>query len=299
VEDLCQRFVEEHLPKLRPSTQKDYRAFIESDVLPALRHAKVADLTFASIDGLHRKISKRAPYVANRVHAMMSKMLSMAVRWAWRADNPARGVERNPEVKRTTYLTGSEIERLMAALAELDDRQAVAIIRLLLLTGARSGEVLAMRWEDVDFESGTWTKPAATTKQKTVHRIPLSAPALMMLSETKSEHRSSSPFVFPGPGRTGHRESVKKPWAKLCRQAGIEGVRVHDLRHSYASILASRGLSLPVIGRMLGHTQPSTTSRYAHLLDDPLRAAAEIAASALAGGPSAEVVEMPRGRGSR
>ena len=174
--------------------------------------------------------------------------------------------------------------RLTKALADYRDQTVANIIRLLLLTGARSGEVLAARWADIDLKEGIWTKPGATTKQKTEHRVPLSAPAMQLLASLPNDNE----FVFPGRGG-GHRTDLKKPWPKICKAAKIAGVRVHDLRHTYASLLASAGFSLPMIGALLGHTQPQTTARYAHLFDDPLRKATESVGAIITGKPKAEV----------
>ena len=198
----------------------------------------------------------------------------MAEKWGWRVrgDNPARGIERNPEDKRERYLSGPELVALTNALAEYEDQQAANIVRLLLLTGARRWEVFSLKWDQLDLETGTWTKPAAYTKQKTMHRIPLSGAARLLLGELREAADDSAEYVFPG--RHGaHRVEVKSDWAALCEAAGIKNARLHDLRHTYASLLASAGLSLPIIGALLGHTQAQTTHRYSHLLDDPLRQA--------------------------
>ncbi len=289
VAEMCERFLEEHVAKKRPATRREYTSIIETKILPALRHMKVADVTFSDIDGLHRKLSKAAPYRANRAAAVLSKMFSLAIKWGWRSDNPAKGIERNQEDKRHRYLSGDELGRLTLALADHKDQQGANIIRLLLLTGARKGEVLAMRWEHLDLEAGVWTKPGATTKQKTEHRVPLSAPARQLLAGLSHDGE----YVFPGRGGRGHREDVKADWAALCEAAKITGARVHDLRHTYASVLASAGLSLPVIGALLGHTQPATTARYSHLFDDPLRAATERVGAIVTGGKAADVVTLP------
>jgi integrase len=185
-------------------------------------------------------------------------------------DNPAKGIERNPEHKRERYLSGEELARLTAALAEHRDQQAANIIRVLLLTGARRVEVFNMRWADLELETGVWVKPSAHTKQKKAHRVPLSAPARQLLASIPQ----TSEYVFPG-RYSGRRIEIHGSWREMCVAAKLEGVRVHDLRHSYASILASAGLSLPIIGALLGHTQAQTTQRYAHLFDDVLRAATE------------------------
>ncbi len=295
VADLCRRFEEEHLPKTRPSTQRSYRQIIDADILPELAHRKVAAVTFSDIDGLHRKITRRgASYRANRTVAVLSKMLSLAIRWGWRQDNPAKGIERNQEEKRHRYLSGDELARLTVALSEHRDQHAVNIIRLLLLTGARRGEVQAARWADIDLENGVWTKPGSTTKQKTLHRVPLSAPARQLLSELRATAAPDAEFVFPS--GDGHRVEIKHNWAAICRVAGIANARIHDLRHTYASVLASSGLSLPIIGALLGHSQPATTARYAHLFDDPLRAATERVGAIVTGKPIAEVVPIPSRR---
>jgi integrase len=325
VADLCQRFEDEHLPKTRPATERDYKALIRNEIKPALKNLKVADIAFSDVDDLHRKITKRgAPYVGNRTVAVLSKMFSLAIKWGWRSDNPAKGIERNQEQKRNHYLSGKELAALTVALAEHRDQQAANIVRLLLLTGARRGEVQAMCWADLDLELGVWTKPGATTKQKTVHRVPLSVPAMQLLNEIrtaaekaaqdKKRPRPMSEYVFPGRGGQGHRLEIKHQWAELCKAAGLvtattvkdakgqdkvlvkASARLHDLRHTYASVLASAGLSLPVIGALLGHTQAQTTARYSHLMDDPLRAATERAAAIVTGKPSADVVDLDQAR---
>lgn len=311
VADLCQRFEEEHLAKKRPATQRDYKALIAREILPALKHKKVTEVEFTDIDALHRKISQRAPYLANRTVAILSKMFALAIKWRWRTDNPAKGIERNQEDKRHRYLSPAELAKLTEALTALEDQQAANIIRMLLLTGARKSEVLAARWEQFDLTEGVWTKPGSTTKQKTIHRVPLSAPAHQLLSELQAASSNGSAFVFPGRG-SDHRQEIKRAWAEACTAAGIVTVtmekdakgteraivrpsaRLHDLRHTYASLLASAGMSLPIIGALLGHSQPATTARYSHLMDDPLRRATDRVGAVVmpAKGRSAKVVGM-------
>ena len=156
-----------------------------------------------------------------------------------------------------------------------------------------SFEVLSATWGQFDLEGGVWVKPSAHTKQKKEHRVPLSAPVIALLSEMKGE-AGDGDYLFPGRGDGGHLANLKKPWAAIRKAAKLEDVRVHDLRHSYASILASAGLSLPIIGALLGHTNPATTARYAHLFDEPLREATERVGEviAAAGKKPAEVVRM-------
>lgn len=175
-------------------------------------------------------------------------------------DNPVRGLERNPDIKRKRYLSPDEIARLTGTLAEHKDQQAANIVRLLLFTGARRMEVMSAMWSQFDLEKGEWTKPGATTKQKTDHHVPLNAPARELLERLRSNAPTDAIYLFPGRG-TPHRMDIKKNWAELCKAAGFSNARVHDLRHSFASTLAGAGLSLPVIGALLGHTQAATTHR--------------------------------------
>jgi integrase len=305
VADLCDRFVEEHLPRRRPGTALNYRILIDKHVRPALKHLKVAEVAFTDIDALHRKVSRDAPYAANRTLAVLSKAFSLAVRWGMRGDNPCKGVEKNDEVKRKRYLSGDELTALTKALASHPDRQAADIVRMLLLTGARRGEVLAMRWADLELSKkdkdgnfiGTWSKPASSTKQNEDHEVPLSAPARMLLTEIRDAYSAKHPrrplptFVFPSDSDSGHVVEIKRAWRTICKAAGISGLRVHDLRHSFASQLASAGASLPLIGALLGHSNPTTTHRYAHLFVDPQRAAVEKVATIIGAAGKADAPE--------
>lgn len=331
--DLADRFDAEHLSKRRKSTQTDYRSILRLYVRPSLGTMKVADVRHTDVERLHARISKTAPYRANRTVAVLSKMMALAVKWEMRTDNPVIGIERAPEEKRERFLSPAEIVRLSEALAAHPERTSANAVRLLLLTGARRGETLAASWSQIDLAAGVWTKPAATTKQKKEHRVPLSAPALLLLTEMKAaadgenERRARdklAPITCVFPGSDGKPlTDIKHFWASICRTSGLAvrverqdekgrvmkdakdqpvmvwqpTVRVHDLRHTHASILASLGLSLPIIGRLLGHTQAATTQRYAHLMDDPLRAATERAGAIIsgAGRVGAEAVPMVRG----
>jgi integrase len=278
--DLADRYIEEHLPKKR--SRDDDLLMINGKILPSLGNRRVADLKFADIDALHRKITASGAGVrANRVMSVLSKMFNLAISWDWLSDNPAKRIQRNGEERRQRYLVPDELKRLGNVLGKQRTRSADAI-SLLLLTGARRGEVLGARWDQFDLEDGIWTKPSAHTKQKKEHRVPISAPARALVSRMRKQAEQAaqkarvevSPFLFPG--RSGlPQKALKRTWATVCSDAKLEGVRLHDLRHSFASILASSGQSLLVIGALLGHTNPATTARYSHLFDDPLREATE------------------------
>jgi integrase len=301
--DLADRFEAEHLTKRSAATQRDYGSILRLHIRPELGRMKVADVRHADIDRLHRNIVRRAPYRANRTVAVLGKMLALAVRWEMRADNPARGIERAPEEKRERFLSPAEIGKLAAALTGHPERMSANAIRLLLLTGARRGEVLAARWSEFDLDTGVWTKPSAHTKQRQMHRVPLSAPATALLRELRQQAdkeagRGGDP-EFVCIGRDGKPlTDIKRTWAAVCKNAGISGVRIHDLRHTFASVLASGGASLPLIGALLGHTQAQTTHRYSHLLDDPLRVATERVGALVdsAGKAGGEIVSHPAAR---
>jgi integrase len=304
--ELADRFESEHLPRRRAGTQADYRSILSKHIRPHFgKHVKVADVTIDDVERLHRRITHAGkPYRANRVVAVLSKMLTLAKQWKMRPDNPAQGIERNYEAKRKRYLNGDELRNLLAALATHSDQRSANVIRLLLLTGARRGEVLSMRWADIDLSAGKWVKPASTTKQKAEHEAPLNAPARALLAEiadAQASKRGLPEFVFPGAGANGHVVEIKRSWRTLCRAAGISNLRIHDLRHSFASQLASGGASLPLIGALLGHSNPTTTARYAHLFDDPQRQAAERvgAVIAAAANPPVQPVAMSKGKRRR
>jgi integrase len=292
VAELCDRYLSEHAPKKRSGRGDE--SMIRRVIRPVIGNRKAASIAFADIDRLHRKVSETAPYQANRLVALLSKMFALSVRWEMRPDNPCKGVERNHEERRYRYLSGEELRRLTESLAAHPSKAAANAVRLLLLTGARRGEVLGAEWSQFDLAEGVWTKPSSHTKQKKEHRVPLSAPARQLLAEMRANAPDST-YLFPARAgaETGHLTEIKKAWAALCKAADLSGVRIHDLRHTYASVLASAGLSLPIIGALLGHTQPGTTARYSHLFDDPLRAATERAGAVISGnGDGAEVVPL-------
>jgi integrase len=174
------------------------------------------------------------------------------------------------------------------------DQQVANAFRLLLLTGARSGEVFAAAWGQFDLAAGRWTKPSSHTKQKKQHVVPLSPQAQQLLHRIRRGQDDAEIFVFPSSGESGHVTTLKKSWREICKAAGIANLRIHDLRHSYASLAINAGWSLPVIGALLGHTQPGTTHRYAHLVDDVL-ARATNSVGAVVSGKKAQIVPL-RGR---
>ena len=277
--DLADRYIKEHLPKKRPGSQKNDLSMLQKHLLPHIKDRCLRDLSHRDFEILHGTLSLTRPVAGNRVLALASKMFQLGRKWGWIDENPLSMVERNPEIARDRYLTEKQLQRLMHVLRTWPDKRSSRAFLLLLLTGARRGEVLSARWGEFDLSAGTWQKPASSTKQRRSHRVPLSDPAKYLLRSMDKEHVNE--FLFPGSGATGHLVELKKQWRKVLKTADLENFRIHDLRHCFASLLASQGCSLPIIGSLLGHTRPETTARYAHLLDEPLRNAANLVGAKL------------------
>lgn len=278
MQHLTDDYLERHArPNKRPISVRDDLAMIEKIILPALGSKKIKDVSRRDIESLLISMQK-TPYRANRVRALLSKMFSLAKAWDWRAENPVEGIQKFQEEKRDRWLREEELKRLVTVLAEHPNQRNANIIRLLILTGARKSEVLTATWDQFELERGVWTKPAHTTKQKRIEHVPLSGAAATLLSAIKANRATQvpeSPFLFPGDVPGQPMKEIKRFWEEVRDAAGLEKVRIHDLRHTFASHLVSSGVSLPIVGRLLGHTQPQTTQRYAHLADDPLREATE------------------------
>ena len=290
VADLCAAYEREHLPDKRQATQVNDRLMIRREILPRFGRRKVTDIKAGDIRTMHREISEDRIYTANRTLALLKRLFSFAMHpdRKWRDDNPAARIGMNYEERRERYLSLEELQRLTAVLADWPDRQAADIVRMLLLTGARKGEVLSARWDQFDFAAGKWIKPASSTKSKRTHEV-LLAPAVMQLLdgiERTSDH------VFPSSGKRGHRENIKAQWPKIAAAAKIADLRIHDLRHSHASFLVNSGFSLEVIKAVLGHQSITTTQRYSHLYDETKRAAADRVAALVAPMASTEVVAL-------
>ena len=276
VSDLCSQYLEGYAAThKRPHSIRDDKQMIDSTILPKFGQLRVEAVSRKGIEKLHASL-KGTPYLANRVLALLSKMFGLAIEWEWVSKNPTQGIPRFHEDRRERWLQPEELQRFVEALDSYPNQRTADAFRLLLLTGSRKNEVLTAEWLMFDLPQGLWTKPSAHTKQKQIEHVPLSAVALELLARMK-EQSSGESFLFPG--KTGHLTTLRGPWAEICKTAGLSGVRVHDLRHSYASYLVSHGVSLHVVGKLLGHTQPQTTQRYAHVAHESLRDASNILGS--------------------
>lgn len=283
--ELWERYRDEVSAFKALSTQRDELSMWTKIIIPALGSRGLQTLSIEDVEKLHRSVAERAPVRANRVLASVRHAFNKANRWSWMSINPANGVKRSAEVPRDRYLSRAETKRFIKALDARSQSSSTLALRFILLTGCRKGEALKADWSQFDLEARVWVKPSSHTKQRRTHRVPLSDGAMLVLAKAKKSF--SSQFVFPSRDG-GHLTDIKKTFAAICNDAELENFRVHDLRHSFASILASGGHSLTVIGQMLGHTQAGTTLRYSHLFDDALRDAARSVSEATeAGGKGA------------
>lgn len=302
VGEAAQRFIDEHVvPKRKRSTIAGYRHAFDAHILPEFRSRQAEAVTRADVARLHHRLEAR-PSTANYVMAVLSSFYSWCDRQGLVPEgyNPVTRLERYREQGRERYLTSVELTRLGDALREAEttglpwqadelgprakhlakmenrrtvlDPGAVAAIRLLILTGARLREILHLRWNEVDFERGLAFLPDSKTGRKT---LVLSRAAIRILNELP---RVGSTFVIAGSNDEKPRTDLNKPWTAVRRRAELADVRLHDLRHTFASIGAGASLGLPIVGKLLGHTQPQTTARYAHLDASPLRHAADLIA---------------------
>jgi integrase len=300
--ELAEIFLAEQVEaKRKRTTATHYRSLLEKVVLRELGSRKAEQVTTSDLARLHSKMRNR-PYQANRMLEVVGSLYSFAGKRKILplGFNPARGIEQYPEKARERFLTADELARLGDAVREAEtvglpyeiDKakptakhapkegnrrtkigpHAAAAVRLLILTGARLREILHLKWEHVDLERGLVLLPDSKTGKKA---IVLNAPALDILANLPRVGTYVIAGETAGTNEEKPRADLNRPWRAIRRRAGLNGLRIHDLRHTHASVGAGLGLGLPIIGKLLGHTQPSTTARYAHLDADPLRRASE------------------------
>jgi integrase len=273
-DDLLVEYEAKLLPLLSAHSQRDQKSMFKNYIIPHFGKIRLAEIKYADIQEFHSKITQQGKHTrANRIVEVIRKAFNLAIKLEWVDKNPAQGFQRNPELPKERFLTQTEITKIMAILDSYKDNQSANVIRLLMLTGARRSEALKARWDEFDLKAGIWTKPSAHTKQRREHRVPLSKPVITMLKELKKN--AEGEYVFPSRSELSHQTDLKHFWESVREKAELDDLRLHDLRHTFASILASDGESLHLIGKMLGHTQAQTTMRYAKFYDEPLKKAAE------------------------
>lgn len=278
------QFLDEHVDsKLKASSAREYRRIASIYIGKTLRRRPIAEVLRADVARLHHEMREK-PYQANRTLALLSKFFNWCEKHGLRSDgsNPCRHVEKYREKKRERFLSQEELGRLGEVLCKIESAKTstpwtIAAIRLLVLTGARHSEILTLKWEYVDFRQQHIRLPDSKTGRKSIY---LNAPALEILANVPRV--DGNPFVICGDKLGAHLVNLQKPWRRIRSLAGLEDVRIHDLRHSFASMAVGGGMSLPLIGALLGHSQPQTTQRYAHLSADPLKAASDAVGTRIA-----------------
>jgi integrase len=311
MQDLANRYLTEVLPTLNKHATAKRRLYRETDTRKILdevvkklgKHTPVASVHHGDIKVLHAHFTARGGPRANRILALVSKMFSLSLiplageDKAWRSPvdgNPVKGIKRHDEEGRGKLYSPAQLAAISDALASYPGQRSADAVRLILLSGARPIEVLRSRWTEFDAEAGVWLRPSAHVKTKRPIAVPLCAPALELIDKLRRGRAQDEQLLFPGKGG-GEMSTLQHVWSHVRRHAGLgEDCRLYDLRHSFATTGAQAGLSLPLIGRLLGHTKPSTTEKYArHLSSDPLKEAVDrIAAQIMPSRPAAEIVNV-------
>ncbi|MCV6823165.1 MULTISPECIES: site-specific integrase [Halocynthiibacter] len=282
VAGLCDRFLDEYVDQhCKPTTARDYRSIIRRFIRPKLGLIAINEVTRADVVAFHHGL-RETPYQANRAASMLSKLFNMAEDWGLRdaGSNPARRIKKFREEEKKRYLSADEQRRLGEVLAKaLEDGSetiyAVSAILLLIYTGCRHSEILTLKWENVTTHH--LELPDSKTGRR---RIPLPREAYDILADLP--RMEGNPYVILGESETSHLINLQKPWRRIRKLAGIEDVRIHDLRHTYASVAMQDGIDPFTLKEILGHKNLTTTLRYAHLADEDVQRAAGSVASRLA-----------------
>ena len=321
IKDMIDRYIAEHLPKLAKNNAADQTSMLRKMVEPTWGNRLVTEITKSDVakfldfvaegrprpskekpNNRARKLQghKPTPIRANRTGEVLRKMFTLAMEWEWRADNPAQGFHRRIEEARERFLGPDELARIAAVLDSAEDQRAASIIRMCMLTGARVGEVRTARFEQFNLDYVVWSKPASTTKQRKIHRVPISQEVVAIVRQRQLVVPKGNPWLFPGETVGQPVREIRRFWAKVQKDADLPDLRIHDLRHTFASLLVSGGASLEMIGKLLGHSQMQTTQRYAHLMDSPLRAGVDTVANLLRPRPrlvhdaAAVIADLPK-----
>ena len=282
VAEACERYLDEYAgARCKPRTVKKLRSVVRRHILPALGRMPLGAVERAHAAGLHRKLGA-TPAAANLALDALSAMYGQAADWGLvpEGTNPCRGVVKYRLRRRERFLTEAEFERLGNALDEVEAQgraYAAAAVRLLALTGCRKSEILDLRWEDVDPGAAELRLTDAKTGPRVVSLTPSAVKLLAALPRLPG-----NPRVIPGKRPGARLSGLDRVWRTVRARAGLDGVRLHDLRHSYASRALALGEGLPVIAKLLGHSHIQTTARYAHLARHSVREAAERVADAIA-----------------
>jgi integrase len=279
LDELFAEYLERHAKSQKRTWAEDLQRFKQYLAKP-LGKKKLSAINHAAIASIHSAITNDGhPVVANRVLALLSSVFGRAIEWGLAEHNPAKGIRRNREASRERFLQSDELPRFFGALATEPNEVIRDYILLSLLTGARRDNILSMRWKDFSLPRTEWA--IARTKNGTAQTIPLSAEAVAILVRRAEDAPRGAIFVFPGDGKSGHLIEPKKGWQRILERAGIEDLRIHDLRRSLGSWQAKTGASLAIIGKSLNHKNTQTTAIYARLDHEPVRESVARATAAM------------------
>jgi integrase len=271
INEFCDLYIERHAKiKKKESSMIEDQRMIKLQIIPHFGKLKVTDLTRAMVMKHHESLSETS-HMANRFLALLSKMMNLAEKWEFRPlySNPCKHVDRYKEEPRKIYLKMDELERVGSAMRELKDIESeyvLSAIQMLILTACRTGEILSLKWEYIDFENCCMNLPDTKTGERKIHLNP-SALIILKSLEKKSD------YVFVSRVQNKKITTIRLTWKKICKIAGLSDVRLHDPRHTFASHAVNNGYSLPIIAKILGHADIKTTERYAHLHQDPINKA--------------------------
>ncbi len=277
LDDLYAAYMERHVEpnnKRPDNTKRDYRLYLEP-----WGGKRLSEIERGDVQALHVKLgSAHGQRTANIALGLLRAMFNRATEWGlWAGSNPTEGIRKFTEKARQRFILPAELPRFYDELRKVDSETTRDFFLICLLTGARRGNVQAMRWDDVHLDDALWIIPDTKNGEPyTVHLVP---EAVSVLSKRRKQGKGE--FVFPGTGKAGHLQEPKKAWAALCQRAELPDLRVHDLRRTYGSYLAASGASLLVIGKALGHKSHDSTAIYARMNLDPVREAAKHAAPML------------------
>jgi len=279
VREISVRYMDEHVKiHCKKRTIYEYQRYLDKHILPMLGSVKISEVTRKDIANFHHKLRQK-PYEANRCLEVLSKMFNLAEMWGFRPDgtNPRKHIKKFPELTRERYLTQEETKRLGNILQELviekESISAINCIRLLFYTGCRLMEIQTLKWNYIDWNNSCLRLPDSKTGAKVVYVGPHVIEFLHAIQENNDTPKDN-PYVIYGTLPGAYLSDMQKPWRRIRKRVNLEDVRIHDLRHSFASYAVSNGMSLAMIGKLLGHTQVQTTARYAHLMADSVKEAA-------------------------
>ncbi|MEO5666961.1 MAG: site-specific integrase [Bdellovibrionota bacterium] len=290
--DLADAYLERYAKPFKRSWRSDEKR-IQRSILPKWGPQRVRDISRSEVASFHHEIGKRAKYEANRTIALLSRMFGLAQEWGILDEasaNPAKGISKFKEEKRDRWVSETELPKLASVVAQEKNLYVQSAFWLYLLTGVRKSELLQAKWEDVNFTRFELRLPK--TKAGRVHYVPLNPPAMKLLIKLSLRRQPDNPYILVGNRKGAPLVNISKAWSRIRKASGLEDVRLHDLRRTVGSYLAQSGHSLQLIGKVLNHTNVSTTQVYAHLAENQARKALEAHGSKLESLIPGEIFEV-------